>query len=406
MVSSLLTFTANAQCDVTSDVNDICIGDEVRLEFSYPAPDNFSVDFNGVDQFVNIPHQPLLDFATTDFSVEFWFRADNTAGPGVMFSKISATGIGYTIGVNAGLLSVSVNDGLSAPVSIIGTTPLVTNKWYHCAVSFDRAGDCRIYLDGFIDALLPIVALGPIGNTDDIGVGGPAVAVGGLSAFFDGKIDEVRVWNRIIAVSEIQGNLGVHVNPDNEIGLNGYWDFNEGLGGFLLDCGLAMQDGSLMQGSSFDVDAPSLAWNFGVTWNTGAVGLVFFDSPQDTTRYIATSGYCKYECIDSLDINVLPCDSGKENFVEASVWIPNAFTPNGDTRNDLFEIKASFISYFEVMVYARNGNIVFHSKNIQNAWDGTFQGDILMDNTYTYVVVYRNAKNEEFRKFGYVTVIR
>jgi gliding motility-associated-like protein len=114
----------------------------------------------------------------------------------------------------------------------------------------------------------------------------------------------------------------------------------------------------------------------------------------------------KLDIVNIIDINVLTCDSSKEDFTEASVWVPNAFTPNFDNKNDVFEIKASFISYFEVMVYSRNGNLIFHSKNIQNAWDGNVQDKKSKDDTYTYVVVYRNMKNEEFKKYGYVTVMR
>ena len=58
------------------------------------------------------------------------------------------------------------------------------------------------------------------------------------------------------------------------------------------------------------------------------------------------------------------------------------------------------------MVYARNGNLIFHSKNIQNAWDGNVQDKLSKDDIYTYVVIYRNMKDEEFKKYGYVQVIR
>ena len=393
-------------CDVVSDVNDVCIGDEVRLEFVYPAPDNNCVAFNGVDQFVNIPHTADLDFGTTDFSVEFWFEAASTAGPVALLSKISATGVGYSVGFNAGLLTATINDGANPPLVVVGSTPLLNNTWYHVAVTFDRVGDCRIYLDAIQDAIVPMATIGSIANTDPIGLGGPAISAGGVSLYLDGKIDEVRVWSRVLAANEILANFNTHLNPDIEVGLNGYWDLNEGAGGTVEDCGSAGQVGSLMRGASFNVNTTPLAWNLGVTWNTGDVGKELFVNPEDTTRYIASSGYCKYFCMDSLDINVLPCDSGLEDFAEASVWVPNTFTPNFDTKNDVFEIKASFITYFEVMVYARNGNLIFHSKNIQNAWDGTIEGGNSKDDTYTYVVIYRNMRNEEFKKFGHVTVIR
>ncbi|MCT4623306.1 MAG: LamG domain-containing protein, partial [Schleiferiaceae bacterium] len=284
---------AQTGCEVTSDVNDICIGDEVRLEFSYPPPGNYSVEFDGVNQLIEVPHQAALDFGNTEFSVEFWFNPDNTAGPAIMFSKISATGVGYAIGINAGLLTVTLNDGSGVPVVITGTTPLQTGVWQHCAVTFDRMGDCTLYLDGLIDAIQTIVGVGSIANSDAIGIGGPAVNVGGLANYFAGKIDEARVWSRVIAGTEISANLTLHLNPDNEIGLNGYWDFNEGgvgVGGVARDCGIAMQDGSLLNGTAFSADVKTFTWDFGVTWNTGDVGYVLFKNPEDTTKYGARSG--------------------------------------------------------------------------------------------------------------------
>ncbi len=407
LISFIYVSFANAQvCAITSDVNDICIGDEVNLTFSYPAPDNYSVSLNGIDQFVNIPHVAGLDFATTNFSVEFYFDANQVSNAAYMVSKISTGGVGYSIGLNAGLLVVTINDGINPPTVITGTTNLVTGQWYHVAVTFDRVGLCILYLDGFIDAQQTIMGIGSLGNTDPIGIGGPAVSIAGLTTFFDGNIDEVRIWSRILPSSEIISRMTTHINPDSQIGLAGYWDMNEGINALAVDCSTTQQDGTLMRLANFSLNSPTLAWSLGVVWNTGDVGNSIFDNPSDTTLYIATAGYCKYICSDSLEINVLPCDSGKESFSAASVWVPNAFTPNADLKNDVFLVQASFITYYEIMVYARNGNIVFHSKNIANSWDGSLLGDKLTDDTYVYVIIYRDTKGEEFKKYGHVTVLR
>jgi len=401
-----ISFIDAQPCTVTSDVNDICLGDEVNLSFSYPAPDNYSLSFNGIDQFANVPHIAAQDFGNANFSVEFWFNPTQVSNPAFMVSKVSTSGVGYSIGVNAGLLSLAINDGVNPPTIITGTTNLVLGQWYHVAVTFDRSGNSVIYLDGFIDAQQTLVGLGSIANTDPIGIGGPAVSIAGLSAFFDGFIDEVRIWSRVLPVSEIISRMGTHINPDSQIGLAGYWDMNEGVNALAIDCSINVNNSSLMNLANFSLNTTSLSWSLGVVWNTGEVGNNIFDNPQDTFQYIATAGYCKYICSDSITINVLPCDSGKEDFTQASVWVPNAFSPNADTKNDEFLVQASYITYYEIMVYARNGNIVFHSKNIANPWDGTFLGDKLMDNTYAYVIIYRDLKNEEHKKFGHVTIIR
>tara|TARA_R110001592_G_scaffold259546_1_gene523574 strand:+ start:1018 stop:2547 length:1530 start_codon:yes stop_codon:yes gene_type:complete len=59
--------------------------------------------------------------------------------------------------------------------------------------------------------------------------------------------------------------------------------------------------------------------------------------------------------------------------------LPNAFTPNGDGKNEVFEVDASFRGS-KLMVFNRWGNIVFVSDNYQNEWNG----DGLIDGTYYF----------------------
>ena len=73
--------------------------------------------------------------------------------------------------------------------------------------------------------------------------------------------------------------------------------------------------------------------------------------------------------------------------VYKNIYIPNTFTPNGDRKNDTWNIPAlEAYPVFEVAVYSRWGQLVFHMKNTLKPWDGTFKGKPLPVGAYTYFV--------------------
>ena len=400
-------YSSNGQitCDVQSNVNDICAGDDVTLSYTFTNPTDYATLFNGVDGVVEVNHNAALDFGTTNFSIEFWFNAAIANANGTLITKSTVAGVGYSIGLVGSNLTVVVSDG-GAPVIITDASTISANTWYHVVVVFDRAQFCTVYLDETINSggQVSIAALGNISNTESIGIGGPSPSSAGVSPYFNGFIDEVRIWSRDLPIGEIVSRSTSHINPDAQTGLAGYWDLNDGSGLIALDCSATGENGNLINSSSFNTTTPGLAFNFGVTWSTGDFGPTIIVLPADTTTYVATMGYCRYTCQDSIIINVLNCDSLEEEFELTSVWVPTSFTPNGDKTNDLFQVQGSFVYDYEIMIYNRYGNILYHSKNMENSWDGTFEGTRVKDDTYTYIIRYRDKNGEVHKKYGYIVV--
>jgi gliding motility-associated-like protein len=66
------------------------------------------------------------------------------------------------------------------------------------------------------------------------------------------------------------------------------------------------------------------------------------------------------------------------------LYIPNAFTPNGDSKNDFFTIQGTGIENYEIMIFNRWGKLVFQSSDIENAWDGRFNGTTVQSGVYSY----------------------
>lgn len=84
------------------------------------------------------------------------------------------------------------------------------------------------------------------------------------------------------------------------------------------------------------------------------------------------------------------------------LFIPNAFSPNGDGLNDTWNIPAlRAYPSFELFVYSRWGQLLFHTKDNPLPWDGTYKKQPCMNGAYTYLI---KTKNELFK--GTVMIIR
>ena len=106
-----------------------------------------------------------------------------------------------------------------------------------------------------------------------------------------------------------------------------------------------------------------------------------------------------YSCIgkDSINIIAEPC---------CQMFVPNAFSPNGDSKNDIFRVRSvrPFESFL-LIVFNRWGQEVFRTKNQEDGWNGTFNGIKQEIGTYFYYIKY-NCGTKELSKKGDLTLIR
>ncbi len=111
-------------------------------------------------------------------------------------------------------------------------------------------------------------------------------------------------------------------------------------------------------------------------------------------------GTDKYGCKDtaSIDINVI---------YPHKPIMPNAFTPNGDGRNDVFTIPGNqFIKLTKFQVFNRWGQEMFSTIDPKKGWDGTFKGQPSPQGVYMYIVVAELPNKEIVTYKGDVTLIR
>ena len=90
----------------------------------------------------------------------------------------------------------------------------------------------------------------------------------------------------------------------------------------------------------------------------------------------------------------------------ANVFIPDAFSPNGDGINDLFEIKADPSTEVQVEVYDRWGAPLFRSTADQRFWNGAANNQQVPVGLYTYIVNVKDKAGRTFVKRGVVLLLR
>jgi gliding motility-associated-like protein len=80
-------------------------------------------------------------------------------------------------------------------------------------------------------------------------------------------------------------------------------------------------------------------------------------------------------------------------FVYKDIFVPNAFSPNNDGTNDHWNIPAlNAVPIFEIRVFNRYGQLVFHTRNTNKGWNGKFNGSDQPNGTYVYLINIDNGK--------------
>ncbi len=79
--------------------------------------------------------------------------------------------------------------------------------------------------------------------------------------------------------------------------------------------------------------------------------------------------------------------------------VANAFTPNGDGKNDCFSVKHwGAVTDFSLNLYNRWGELVFHSDDPTKCWNGIYKGVLQPSDVYVYWIKAKTRCGEIFRK--------
>lgn len=143
-------------------------------------------------------------------------------------------------------------------------------------------------------------------------------------------------------------------------------------------------------------DAVNFLWDFGDGSQSQDESPVHPISFDDGDRVVILWVENEFGCRDSASALIEP---------PVAVYVPNSFTPDGDGRNDFFQVYGIGLQDFEMSIYNRWGELLFQSDNIDNHWDGTSNGRKVPTGTYVYRIKAKGFDQQSVDKVGHVTVV-
>jgi gliding motility-associated-like protein len=88
------------------------------------------------------------------------------------------------------------------------------------------------------------------------------------------------------------------------------------------------------------------------------------------------------------------------------IFVPNAFTPNGDGRNDIVYVHSANIKSLKFYIYDQWGELLYTSLNQTSGWDGTYKGTKEPVGVYVYYLEAVMNDGQWVNKKGTITLLR
>ncbi|MFC2107218.1 LamG domain-containing protein, partial [Bacteroidota bacterium] len=198
------------------------------ITISSVSAQNNALDFDGTDDYVEVAYNAALN--PTDFTVEAWVKTNNASATQSVFSSREEFK-GYTMYLSGGDVVFQTGNGLSWDDLAAGYT--VTTDWTHIALVYTASSTTKtIYING----------VEKTSTTDKtysknetyrqlIGAGEPESV--GQDFYFNGVIDELRIWDDIRTVTEIRANMYQELTTTTN--LVAYYKLNSSSGTTAID---------------------------------------------------------------------------------------------------------------------------------------------------------------------------
>lgn len=258
---------------------------------------NYSLNFDGSNQYIQISNSNDINTGSNNHSqktIEAWFSVDNkdiTSRKQTIYEQGGAVR-GLNIYIYGGSLYVGgwnepSNESNWNPGTFLSTSSIENNTWYHVALTLD--GGSSVTSNAF-KGYLNGVEFGS-GDGSKLWNHGGDVSVArnrdtkfhsgdyNSAKYFDGKIDEVRLWNITRTQAQIASKKDTVLNGD-ESGLTSYFNFQENSGSIANDTQTqSNNDGSIINSPSW-VSGPDLSKMSNSSYLNETVNLSSFSNNQ------------------------------------------------------------------------------------------------------------------------------
>jgi hypothetical protein len=161
--------------------------------------------FDGANDYIAVPNSPSLDISGTGLTLTMWINPAAAGGDSVVLGKFwnttmtapyyqyglelaGGTTPTFQVGTTSGVLSASMGSALAV------------NQWSHLAVVFNGS-QVQYFVNGILLTTAPLPAtIAARGNSLHVG------ADNNIWQFFNGSLDEVRIYNRALTAQEVQND--------------------------------------------------------------------------------------------------------------------------------------------------------------------------------------------------------
>ncbi len=242
------------------------------LAFEYANAQNCinnsnSITFDGFSSYASPTNQTNLNI-TDSLTIEAWinpsaFGTLNSAQNSIVCKHGWSSGEGGFVlrcgGTGERSFNIAGLDVNQNPVSwkevLSPTNVLTLGTWTHVAGSYDGQ-NLRLYINGIEQNMAAFAGSIVASPNYPLTIGKLSDPSQFAQRFFNGKIDEVRIWHRVLPAAELMANMNKHIDPATAVDLVSYWRFNEGTGMNSID----LQSGN-------DITLNSNIWDISVPFN-------------------------------------------------------------------------------------------------------------------------------------------
>jgi gliding motility-associated-like protein len=150
----------------------------------------------------------------------------------------------------------------------------------------------------------------------------------------------------------------------------------------------------------------SWMWNFGDPSASPEKATSKLENPSHT--YGDTGSFCASLTV----MNSHGCTDTTTNCLVIepafTLYIPSAFSPNGDGLNDVFQPVGKYIKTFEMYIFDRWGMQLYHTTDITQGWKGNVNGgsNIAQEETYIYKILVTDSQGNAHSYTGNVSIIK
>ncbi|WP_310594203.1 LamG-like jellyroll fold domain-containing protein [Flavobacterium sp.] len=359
-----LTAATSFRAKVTNGSCSVAYSNTINITLTAPplAP-GFGLDFDGSNDIITIPNSATYDYTTSSaFTIEAWVKINTSASSinTIVGKKAPGGGTsGYAFYINSWGSSDRKVVFEATGGTFISTTSIPNNTWTHVAVSVASGGAATIYINGVASGTGTVTIPS---NSNSINVG----AFGNNGYFyFNGSMDEVRIWNVAKSAAELNNNKNLDVTGSPNLAL--YYKFNEGMAALVNDKSTNGNNGTL---SNFALTGSTSNWvssSFqdpvvitgnskvcigatttlshtitGGTWSSATLSVATIDPSTGVVTGVAvgtsvisyayTYNGCSFTTTYTINVNVLPVISGTTT-VEVGATTTLTATTNAATSN-------------------------------------------------------------------------